>query len=86
MSSKKHFFLKKNGKTFAGFQTCRTFAAQLGIGVMVTLQILVLSFLVRVRDAQQGERLMSLSSFFVRLHLHVGVYVAQLGWWIDSLL
>ena len=38
----------------------------LGYGVMVTLQILVLPFLVRVRVAQQRERRMTVhSSFFV---------------------
>ncbi len=55
-------FLKKNMETLAMFEICRTFAASnekddvqhviLGYGVMVTQQILVLFFLVRVRVAQ----------------------------------
>ena len=36
----------------------------LGYGVMVTLQILVLSFLVRVRVSQQGERVEFSTLFF----------------------
>ena len=43
-------------KCFAYSSECTTFALtkRLGYGVMVTLQILVLPFLVRVRVAQQG--------------------------------
>ena len=48
---------------FAGIEKIRTFAtakpkraASLGYGVMVTLQILVLSFLVRIQVAQQKKR------------------------------
>ena len=37
----------------------------LGYGVMVTLQILVLPFLVRVRVAQQRERRMTVHSSFL---------------------
>ncbi len=59
---KKEIFIPKK---FAGMKKCRTFAPanrvtkdcdgskRLGYGVMVTLQILVLSFLVRVRVPQQ---------------------------------
>lgn len=56
-------FLRKNLiKTFADSKKKRTFATAnpkrfgatlLGYGVMVTLQILVLSFLVRIRVSQQ---------------------------------
>ena len=47
------------------FEKCTTF---LGYGVMVTLQILVLPFLVRVRVPQQNESLSStLSDSFVFL-------------------
>ena len=42
--------------------------SRLGYGVMVTLQILVLSFMVRVRVAQQStERLNSVPFFFYAL-------------------
>ena len=56
-------FNKKASKSFGGLQKSSTFAPQfrtstfglqtLGYGVMVTLQILVLPFLVRVRVPQQ---------------------------------
>ena len=65
------FFDKKYPKSFGVYRKSSTFApakrnkdvllsAELGYGVMVTLQILVLSFLVRVRVPQQKK---SLSSF-----------------------
>ncbi len=44
-----------------------TFASQLGDGVMVTLQILVLSFKVRVLVAQQKKHRKSDAFFVVRL-------------------
>ena len=46
----------KKRRTFASANAAYGFGAQsLGYGVMVTLQILVLSFLVRVRVPQQKE-------------------------------
>ena len=55
-------FLKKHQKNLEGSIKVRTFAnairelqTTLGYGVMVTLQILVLSFLVRVRVSQRRE-------------------------------
>ena len=60
------FFYKKVPKNFASSRKSRTFApflklvcAFLGYGVMVTLQILVLPFLVRVRVPQ--PKIISLS-------------------------
>ena len=57
-----HFLSKKVPKNFGDSKKCITFALaiqqyanrnnKLGYGVMVTLQILVLSFLVRVRVSQ----------------------------------
>ena len=59
-----HFLSKKVPKSFGDSKKCITFALaiqqyanrnnKLGYGVMVTLQILVLSFLVRVRVSQQN--------------------------------
>ncbi len=53
------FFRKKAKKCFGDSKKERTFAdairSTLGYGVMVTLQILVLSFLVRVRVSQQKK-------------------------------
>ena len=55
-------FAKKVGETFGGFEKTRYLCTRnsemntqgtLGYGVMVTLQILVLSFMVRVRVPQQ---------------------------------
>ena len=53
-------------KCFAYSSECTTFALtkRLGYGVMVTLQILVLPFLVRVRVAQQGTIELMLGRFF----------------------
>ena len=58
-------FYKKVSEKFVSSQKSRTFASAktkgsllhktLGYGVMVTLQILVLPFLVRVRVPQQGN-------------------------------
>ena len=70
------FFCKKMPESICGSKKVRTFAtakpkgtASLGYGVMVTLQILVLSFLVRIQVAQHGKRnyLNGSSSFFVRI-------------------
>ena len=62
---KLRFFRKKVPKNFVGSKKTSTFALAikkrtsclliLGYGVMVTLQILVLSFLVRVRVSQQSK-------------------------------
>ena len=53
------FFQKKTGHSICMFEKSCIFAASnkktLGYGVMVTLQILVLSFLVRIQVAQQGK-------------------------------
>ena len=62
------FFDKKYPKSFGVYRKSSTFApakrnkavllnAELGYGVMVTLQILVLSFLVRVRVPQHRRSL-----------------------------
>ena len=62
------FFDKKYPKSFGVYRKSSTFApakrnkavllsAELGYGVMVTLQILVLSFLVRVRVPQHRKPL-----------------------------
>lgn len=51
-------FLEKNRVFFCCFKKSRTFASAikaLGYGVMVTLQILVLPFLVRIRVPQHSE-------------------------------
>ena len=55
---------------FAGIEKIRTFAtakpkgtASLGYGVMVTLQILVLSFLVRIQVAQQKKGSLRVEGF-----------------------
>ena len=62
--------MKKNADYMSAIKKTRIFAVLLGsgllgYGVMVTLQILVLPFLVRVRVAQQRERRMTVhSSFF----------------------
>ncbi len=55
--------MKKNSKSFVSSGKSCNFALaiqlwvvwSLGYGVMVTLQILVLSFLVRIRVSQQGK-------------------------------
>ena len=53
------FFSKKTGHSICMFEKSCIFAPSnkktLGYGVMVTLQILVLSFLVRIQVAQQGK-------------------------------
>ena len=69
-----HFLSKKVPKSFGDSKKCITFALaiqqyanrnnKLGYGVMVTLQILVLSFLVRIRVSQQ-RRLPSGNLFLI---------------------
>ena len=62
------FFAKKFGEHKKRSYLCtrkRERVARLGYGVMVTLQILVLPFLVRVRVAQQREGKVLLFFIFV---------------------
>ena len=70
------FFEKKFRKNLHGSQKLRNFASQirnkdvsrlLGYGVMVTLQILVLRFLVRVRVSQRNRQAM-LGDFFLFIY------------------
>ena len=72
--------MKKNKKKFAAIEKLRTFAtakpkgvASLGYGVMVTLQILVLSFLVRIQVAQltEGKPLEKAASLFSFSYLYL---------------
>ena len=57
---------KKLCKLFCGYQNLSYLCTRkrLGYGVMVTLQILVLPFLVRVRVAQQKKKSMKIDFFF----------------------
>ena len=69
------FSAKKVRLSIGDYENLRTFATAkrkqpliaLGYGVMVTLQILVLSFLVRVQVAQQGSPLKHCFGGFVFL-------------------
>ena len=56
---------KKSPKTIAEIKKSRTFVPLLGCGVMVTQQILVLLFMVRVRATQL--KAVKLTAFFVCL-------------------
>ncbi len=78
-----HFLSKKVPKSFGDYKKCITFALaiqqyanrnnKLGYGVMVTLQILVLSFLVRVRVSQHknANKFFKLLAFFLCLNVQM---------------
>ena len=80
------FFCKKMPKSICSSKKVRTFAtakpkgtASLGYGVMVTLQILVLSFLVRIQVAQHRKRnYLNGSSSFLCLLLGISDILAYL--------
>ena len=76
--------MKKNSKSFVSSGKSCNFALaiqlwvvwSLGYGVMVTLQILVLSFLVRVRVSQQSERVEFSTLFFISIS-NLNIYLIK---------
>jgi hypothetical protein len=76
-----HFLTKKISAGFGIYEFSLTFAAefkkQLGYGVMVTLQILVLSFLVRIQVAQQKKRVTQHESKWLASFLYLCRPVAE---------
>ena len=61
------FFTKKNIEKICFCKKCTTFASQLADGVMVTLQILVLSFKVRVLVGQQKKHRIAMLFLYISL-------------------
>ena len=85
------FFIKKLWKLFvvqkkvvplhsqSSNKGCNKKNKTLGYGVMVTLQILVLSFLVRVRVSQQRDTFLTEGVFFVSTHTKTPPYPSPKG-------
>ena len=65
--------IRKTTTTIVNHHGCKGI---LGYGVMVTLQILVLSFLVRVRVPQQKSSSFPLDDFFVLKRKYTGLFLS----------